>query len=149
MYRLRVIWSTKSKTSGQNVIPVFAFKPAQRPWYKLGIHNLELLRGLVLTADGEGILTICTFSPYCYRALENRTIEYFELHIKDTRVPHGPLEEKKTVATVTCNDMNALSQVAVAPGEIKMSCEQASNSLATVNLDFSGRPDGALKFNKL
>jgi hypothetical protein len=100
LYRLRV----EGKGISQNLIPIYAFKPgdAQSQSFFLGDIDLPLMNMISLGADGARMLTVCTNSLYAYRALEGKDIDYFELHVKDTRIRTAPTEERRTVATITC-----------------------------------------------
>jgi hypothetical protein len=141
LYRLRV----EGKGVNQNIIPVYAFKPGDvkgSPFH-LGAVDLSLMQMITLGADGARTLTVCTNKPYAYRSLADKKIDYFELHIKDTRIKTAPTEERRSVATITCRDMKGSNMVSIDANQIKMSCEPLSNELQVVTLhfwDYQGGP---------
>jgi hypothetical protein len=139
LYRLRVVWKTNGNFA-QSRIPIFAFKPSHRGWDKMDIKNLDIFEQIADTANNfTKSLTVCSFTPYCYRALENRAIDQIVLEIKDSRFTDIRTDEKRTVATITCGDMNGLNQIAINREDIRMSCESLpADSLAAVPLDFTG-----------
>jgi hypothetical protein len=145
LYRLRVVSSKGGKNRDQHVIPIYAFKPGdmQSSAFSVGGIDLPLMKMIAEGADGARTLTVCTNSIYAYRALEEKDVEFFDLHIKDTRISTLPTEERKTVATITCHDMHGGKKTPIPNHQIKMSCEPLSNELQVVTLsfwDFQGGP---------
>lgn len=143
-YRLRVEWSKDGKRE-KSVIPVFAFKGgAEKSVWPEEVQNLDTLKMITDMAYGARILTVCANFSDAYQALENREIDYFELHIKDTRYKSGPMEERRTVATITCRNMSASARSPVDSKVIKMSSEPKGNRLHAVSLsffDYMGGPE--------
>lgn len=138
LYRLRVNWSKNGK-QGQEVIPVYAFKGGgPESLFPGEITNVETFRNIAEGAWGARTLTVCTFSMYAYRALENRSIDFFYLDIRDTRIATSPTEERKIVATITCNDMKGGNIFTINGSNLKMSCESraVTNNLSGVLLTF-------------
>jgi hypothetical protein len=136
LYRLRINW-TKNGKHDQDVIPVYSMKAgASESLWPGTLDRLDPIKLIADGADGARMLTICSDVIYAYRSLESRSIDYFELHIKDTRIKTAPTEERKTVATITCKDMNGGAKFSVNREVIKMSCEPLSNQLCGVTLDF-------------
>ncbi len=134
LYRLRV----EGKGIGQNLIPVYAFKPGDRMTspFHTGSVDLPLMQMIALGADGARMLTVCTNQLYAYRSLADKSIDYFELHVKDTRLRTSPTEERRSVATITCKDMKGSKMSPITTSQIKMSCEPLSNELQIVTLSF-------------
>jgi hypothetical protein len=140
LYRLRV----EGKGINQNLIPIYAFKPGDvkgSPFHS-GAVDLSLMEMITLGADGARMLTVCTNKAYAYRSLADKNVDYFELHIKDTRIKTAPTEERRSVATITCRDMKGSHMVPVGANQIKMSCEPLSNELQIVTLSFWGYSGG-------
>src|SRR5687767_4631174 len=116
LYRLRV----EGKGVNQNIIPVYAFKPGDvtgSPFH-LGAVDLSLMQMITLGADGARTLTVCTNKAYGYRSLADKNIDYFELHIKDTRIKTAPTEERRSVATIPCRDMKGGKMVSIPANQI-------------------------------
>lgn len=149
LYRLRVVSGKKGQSAEQNVIPVYALKAGSledSQWYT-GTMNLDVLKMITEGSDGARMMTVCTDFLYAYRALENKEVNLFDFHIKDTRVKKSPMEEYRTVATIWCNDMTGGERASISRNQIKMSCEPLSNSLVAVTLaffDYDGGPKFAL-----
>ena len=145
IFRLRVVSSKKGGGRSEDVIPIFAIKsgyaqPAD--WYK-GEISLEILRGIAAGADGERALTVCTIPIYARRNLEERSVEFFELHIKDTRIATAPTEERRTVATISCKDMDGGKMTPVDGSLIKMTSDAVNyGGLVAVPLDFHNYDGG-------
>ncbi|MGI8468464.1 MAG: hypothetical protein ACR2N3_08425 [Pyrinomonadaceae bacterium] len=150
LYRLRVMSSKKGQGRAENIIPIYAFKDgtARGSPFPLGEVDLNTMRIIALGADGARVLTVCAFSLNTYRALENKDVEFFELHIKDTRIKTASTEEGRTVATITRRDMIDGQKIPIDPSRIKMSCEPLPMSgLFTVSssfFDYDGGPVFAL-----
>ncbi len=140
LYRLRV----EGKGIGQNLIPIFAFKPGDTTTspFHLGNVDLSMMQMIALGADGARMLTVCTNQIYAYRSLADKNVDYFELHIKDTRFRTRPTEDRRTVATITCRDMKGSKMSPISNSQIKMSCEPLSNELQVVTLSFWAYQDG-------
>lgn len=140
LFRLRVAWSKNGKAT-ESVIPIYAFKPGFSGWDR-GDITMDTLRINTMGADGRRILTVSTMVPYAHRELINRSITYFELHVKDTRIRTAPTEERRTVATITCRDMQAGNMVSVSRDLIQMSCEPLAPEMVAVDLDFRNYSGG-------
>lgn len=140
LYRLRI----EGRGIQQNLIPIYAFKPGDMSSSKFeqGNIDLALMKMIALGADGARMMTVCTNQMYAYRSLANKNVEYFELHIKDTRIKTAPTEERRTVATVTCRDMHGSKMAPILNTQIRMSCEPLSNELQIVTLSFWGYSGG-------
>lgn len=149
LFRLKVLSGKKGASQEQNVIPIYALKAGDlqgSQWFK-GEVNFQVLKMLAESADGARMLTVCTDYLYAYRALGNKEVSIFDLHIKDTRVRKSMMEEYRTVATILCKDMTGGELSPIDRSQIKMSCEPMSNRLMTVTLsffDFNGGPTFAL-----
>ena len=136
LYRLRVGWFRNGKRA-EDVIPVYSLKAGgDDSLWPGAITRLDPIKVISDGADGARALSVCTDNIYAYRSLENRSVEFFELHVKDTRIATAPTEERKTVATITCRDMNSGGKFSVNREVIKMSCEPLSSQLCGVTLDF-------------
>lgn len=145
LYRLRVMWS-KSGKKDQSVIPIYAFKSGgEKSLWPEEVTKLSTLEMISEMADGARLLTVCTLFPYVYRALESRNIEFFELHIKDTRIKTSPTEERRTVATITGRNMDSTDRFTVDPKLINMSSEPKSREFHAVSLSLFNS-DGGLVF---
>jgi hypothetical protein len=134
-YRLSVHWNSGSSKA---VIPIFAFKPGHSGWDK-NVNDLDTLEQIASNANYRKSIVVCSFTAHCYRELENRTINYFELYVKNSLLPNNFAGEKPTVATLRCRDMNALRLIVVNQEDIKMSCQEfPKDSLSAVQMDFKG-----------
>lgn len=149
LFRLRVLSAKKGASQEQNIIPVYALKGGDlqgSQWYQ-GQMSLQILKMITEGADGARQMTVCSDHLYAYRALADKEVSFFELHIKDTRVKKSVMEEYRTVATISCKDMTGGEMTTLDRNQIKMSCEPLSNRLMAVTLsffDFNGGPVFAL-----
>ena len=149
LYRLRVEWSGAkyAQKSGNHIIPIYAFKPGLLGWRLADVKDLDSLKLIIDQANNTGKLDVCSDQPYCHRALAHRTIEFFELHIKDKSEPTLN-QERRTVAIITSHNLSGSWQSAVNSSQINMTFEGRSNDLAAVKLFFPERK-GVLKFSRV
>lgn len=149
LYRLRVEWSGAkyAQKTGNHIIPIYAFKPGLLGWRLEDVKDLDSLKQIVDEANNTGKLDVCSNPSYCHRALAYRTIEFFELHIKDRSEPRLG-EERRTIATITSHNLNGSWQSAVNSNQINMTYEGRANDLAAVKLFFP-EGKGVLKFSRV
>lgn len=135
LYRLKVGWTGKAGKQ-ETMIPVYGFKVGTMGWNRGDIKDLDILKQEIDVANGRGSLTVCSHLGYCYRALENRKIERFQLFIKDVRF-FDLSGERKVVATVESKgSMNGGNIIALTPGLVTMSVEGSPVEPSAVNLSF-------------
>jgi hypothetical protein len=149
LYRLRIEWSGAKYTQnkGNHIIPIYAFKPGLLNWRLEDVKDLDSLKLIIEEANQTGKLDICSNPSYCQRALVHRTIDFFELHIKDRTEP-SLWAERRTVATITSHNLSGSWQSAVNSDQINMTYEGRSNDLAAVKLFFPENK-GVLKFSRV
>lgn len=132
LYRLKVI----SKETGENIIPLYAFKPSHHNWRMTDVLHITDLTQTVLNSDNLGNIDVCTTESYCHRALANKTISYFELFIKDAKSEPNRFEARKIAGTILCRNLNGRGLTKVDRGLINMSVEGAPPTVAAVTLYF-------------
>ena len=125
LYRMQVGW-TKDGKRGQDVCQIYAIKPGtldESPWPRITTGNVDNFKFIAEGADGAKSFTVAADIVGASRYLENRDIDQFILHIKDTRIQTSPMEERVTVATITSRDMRSSPRVPISRDGLSMSCE--------------------------
>ncbi len=145
-FRLRVQWS--GKTKGEMVIPIYAFKSdatGVNGGWRYGEVTLHTIETITDEVNKKKEITVCTERVYCNRALTDRPIEFFELHVKHYHIQPDPIGEKRTIATITGKDMKGHGITAVEPTMITMSTLGSPKEASAVKITFGDK----LKFARV
>lgn len=117
-YTMSVTWS-KNGASGNEQIPVYAFASGVGAWETERVRQVSDVKRVIDMCNGAGMLTLCTFTLYAYRALLDRNIDYFDMIVRDSRDRQTPpTMARKGVAQIRGRDLEGRHMIPIGPENV-------------------------------